>query len=119
MLNVICFLKLVPKQTSFWCFFFPLQVGYDMSRSAARKCYEATGLKPSDVDVVELHDCFSANELITYEALGLCPEGETAALKTLRYPPSYFKTWLSGQEWMQFPEFEFLLLYIIHKICQD
>ena len=33
------------------------------------------GLRPSDVNVVELHDCFSANELITYEALGLCPEG--------------------------------------------
>ncbi|KAF3858680.1 hypothetical protein F7725_011881 [Dissostichus mawsoni] len=46
-------------------------VGYDMSRMAADKCYEAAGLKPSDVDVVELHDCFSANELITYEALGL------------------------------------------------
>ena len=30
-----------------------------------------------DVDVIELHDCFSTNELITYEALGLCPEGET------------------------------------------
>lgn len=51
-----------------------------MSRLAANKCYEAAGLKPSDVDVVELHDCFSANELITYEALGLCPEGKTAAL---------------------------------------
>lgn len=50
-----------------------------MSRCAAKKCYEAAGLKPSDVDVVELHDCFSANELITYEALGLCPEGRTAA----------------------------------------
>lgn len=52
-----------------------------MSQLAAKKCYEAAGLKPSDVDVVELHDCFSANELITYEALGLCPEGKTAALK--------------------------------------
>ena len=33
-------------------------------------------LKPQDVDVIELHDCFSANELITYEALGLCPLGK-------------------------------------------
>ena len=33
-------------------------------------------LKPADVDVIELHDCFSANELITYEALGLCPAGK-------------------------------------------
>jgi acetyl-CoA acetyltransferase len=32
-------------------------------------------VSPSDVDVVELHDCFSANELITYEALGLAEEG--------------------------------------------
>ncbi|XP_078120657.1 sterol carrier protein 2 isoform X2 [Sander vitreus] len=55
-------------------------VGYDMSQSAAKKCYEATGLKPSDVDVVELHDCFSANELITYEALGLCPEGKAGEM---------------------------------------
>ncbi|XP_029309844.1 sterol carrier protein 2 [Cottoperca gobio] len=55
-------------------------VGYDMSRSAANKCYEAAGLKPSDVDVIELHDCFSANELITYEALGLCSEGKAGEL---------------------------------------
>ncbi|TMS09524.1 Non-specific lipid-transfer protein [Larimichthys crocea] len=55
-------------------------VGYDMSRLAAKKCYEVAGLKPTDVDVVELHDCFSANELITYEALGLCPEGKAGEL---------------------------------------
>lgn len=46
-----------------------------MSKEAARKCYEKSGLGPSDVDVIELHDCFSTNELLTYEALGLCPEG--------------------------------------------
>ena len=51
-------------------------VGYDMTRDAARKVYEQSGNGPEDVDVVELHDCFSANELITYEALGLCPEGK-------------------------------------------
>ncbi|XP_072297263.1 sterol carrier protein 2 [Eucyclogobius newberryi] len=51
-------------------------VGYDMSHTAAKKCYNSAGLTPNDVDVVELHDCFSANELITYEALGLCPEGK-------------------------------------------
>jgi acetyl-CoA acetyltransferase len=51
-------------------------VGYDMTRDAARKVYEQSGHGPEDVDVVELHDCFSANELITYEALGLCPEGK-------------------------------------------
>lgn len=46
-----------------------------MTKEAARKCYEKSGLRPTDVDVIELHDCFSANELLTYEALGLCPEG--------------------------------------------
>lgn len=59
---------------------FYVQVGYDMTRTAAQKCFEAAGLKPKDVDVVELHDCFSANELITYEALGLCQEGETVSV---------------------------------------
>ena len=51
-------------------------VGYDMTRAAAQQVYEQSGLGPEDVDVVELHDCFSCNELITYEALGLCPEGQ-------------------------------------------
>ncbi|MGB0061590.1 thiolase C-terminal domain-containing protein, partial [Candidatus Binatus sp.] len=48
-------------------------VGSDLSKSAAHKVYEQSGLGPENVDVVELHDCFSCNELITYEALGLCP----------------------------------------------
>lgn len=47
-----------------------------MTRGAARKVYEAAGIGPDDLDVVELHDCFAHNELITYEALDLCPEGE-------------------------------------------
>ena len=51
-------------------------VGYDMSKEAARRAYEEAGVGPEDVDVIELHDCFSANELITYEALGLAEEGE-------------------------------------------
>jgi sterol carrier protein 2 len=51
-------------------------VGYDLSKAAAHKVYEQSGLGPENVDVVELHDCFSCNELITYEALGLCPEGK-------------------------------------------
>ena len=50
-------------------------VGYDMSREAAQKVYAQAGIGPADLDVVELHDCFAHNELITYEALGLCPEG--------------------------------------------
>jgi acetyl-CoA acetyltransferase len=50
-------------------------VGYDMTAAAARQVYEAAGIGPEALDVVELHDCFTANELITYEALGLTPEG--------------------------------------------
>ena len=50
-------------------------VGYDMTAAAAAQVYEAAGIGPEDVQVVELHDCFSANELITYEGLGLTPEG--------------------------------------------
>jgi len=50
-------------------------VGYDMTVQAAKQVYEKSGIGPEDVDVVELHDCFTANELLTYEGLGLCPEG--------------------------------------------
>jgi sterol carrier protein 2 len=51
-------------------------VGYDMTKQAAERVYEQSGFGPEQVDVVELHDCFSTNELITYEALELCPEGK-------------------------------------------
>lgn len=51
-------------------------VGFDMAKEAARKVYEQAGLGPKDINVVELHDCFTANEVLTYEALGLCNEGE-------------------------------------------
>ena len=50
-------------------------VGYDMTRSAADSVYEQAGIGPQDINVVELHDCFTANELLTYEGLGLCREG--------------------------------------------
>jgi acetyl-CoA acetyltransferase len=53
-------------------------VGYSMAKRAADQVYEAAGIGPEDVDVVELHDCFAQNELITYEALGLCGRGEAA-----------------------------------------
>jgi acetyl-CoA acetyltransferase len=52
-----------------------LLVGYGMAESAARQACEQAGVDPLDVDVVELHDCFAQNELISYEALGLCPRG--------------------------------------------
>jgi acetyl-CoA acetyltransferase len=51
-------------------------VGYDMTRAAAQQAYQQSGCGPEDLDVVELHDCFSTNELISCEALGLCPEGK-------------------------------------------
>ncbi len=50
-------------------------VGYDMTAAAAKAACEEAGVGPEDVDVVELHDCFTSNELITYEGLGLTPEG--------------------------------------------
>jgi len=51
-------------------------VGFDMAKAAADKVYALSGIGPKDVQVVELHDCFTANEVLTYEALGLCGEGE-------------------------------------------
>jgi len=54
--------------------------GFDMTKTAAEKAYKRSKVSPKDVQVVELHDCFSANELITYEALGLCNEGEAGKL---------------------------------------
>jgi acetyl-CoA acetyltransferase len=50
-------------------------VGYDMTAAASRQVQEQTGVGIEDVDMVELHDCFAHNEMITYEGLGLCPEG--------------------------------------------
>jgi acetyl-CoA acyltransferase len=55
-------------------------IGYDMNVKAAQAVYEQSGLGPEDVQVIELHDCFSANELLLYEALGLCGEGDAPAL---------------------------------------
>ncbi|HEY2718900.1 MAG TPA: lipid-transfer protein [Solirubrobacteraceae bacterium] len=51
-------------------------VGADMSPTAAEQALAEAQTAIGEVDVVELHDCFSANELITYEALGLAGEGE-------------------------------------------
>merc|ERR1719244_742470 len=47
-----------------------------MTKLAAEKLYKKAGVSAKDVQVVELHDCFSANELVTYEALGLCEVGK-------------------------------------------
>jgi len=51
-------------------------IGFDMAKACAKQVYDQAGLGPKDVQVVELHDCFTANELLTYEAIGLCKEGE-------------------------------------------
>lgn len=50
-------------------------VGYDISRRAADDVFEAAGVAPTDIPVVELHDCFTVNEVLSYEALRLTPEG--------------------------------------------
>ena len=50
-------------------------VGSNMAKACAEKVYEEAGIGPKDVQVVELHDCFAHNELLTYEALGLCGRG--------------------------------------------
>ncbi|HSK49057.1 MAG TPA: lipid-transfer protein [Solirubrobacterales bacterium] len=55
-------------------------VGSDMSKQAADEAYAEAGVAAAEVDVCELHDCFSANELITYEALGFAAEGEAHKL---------------------------------------
>lgn len=51
-------------------------VGFGVSQLAARKAMDEAQVSIEDVDVIELHDCFSANELITYEALGMAGVGE-------------------------------------------
>ncbi|MEV4236912.1 lipid-transfer protein [Nocardia sp. NPDC049737] len=55
-------------------------IGYDMNVQAAQQVYQQACLGPEDFQVIELHDCFSANELLLYEALGLCGEGEAGKL---------------------------------------
>jgi acetyl-CoA acetyltransferase len=50
-------------------------VGFGMAHAAAQQVYEAAGVGPEDLQVVELHDCFAQNEVLSYEALGLCPKG--------------------------------------------
>ena len=50
-------------------------IGFDMAKAAADQVYEQAGIGPEEIQVVELHDCFTANELLTYEALSLTPEG--------------------------------------------
>jgi len=53
-------------------------VGRGITQRAAASAFAQAGVGPQDVDVVELHDCFTTNEVINYEALGLCGEGEAS-----------------------------------------
>jgi sterol carrier protein 2 len=53
-------------------------VGLELGRIAATAAFEEAGIDPRAVDVAELHDCFTVNEVIAYEALGLCNPGEAA-----------------------------------------
>jgi sterol carrier protein 2 len=53
-------------------------VGYEMTRAAAEQVYRVAGVSPHEMDVVELHDCFAQNEVLTYESLGLCGAGESS-----------------------------------------
>ena len=52
-----------------------VNVNNDCATGSAAQVYAAAGIGPEDVDLVELHDCFTANELISCESLGLTPEG--------------------------------------------
>lgn len=54
--------------------------GCDMTRRAAIEAYKKAGITANDIQVIELHDCFSANELLTYDGLGLTKEGEAHKL---------------------------------------
>ena len=51
-------------------------VGFDMTKKAAQQAYKQAGVNPKNIRVCELHDCFSANEMITIDALGLSDEGK-------------------------------------------
>jgi acetyl-CoA acyltransferase len=55
-------------------------VGAQMTALAAQRVFDRAGRGIEEVDVIELHDCFSTNELLTYEALGMCAPGEGGGL---------------------------------------
>jgi len=51
-----------------------------LTRNASKEAYETAGIEPDDLDLVELHDCFATAELLHYENLGLCGEGEAGRM---------------------------------------
>ena len=50
------------------------------TREAAKTAYEMAGCGPEDLDLVELHDCFATAEILHYENLGLCGDGEAGRM---------------------------------------
>jgi acetyl-CoA acetyltransferase len=70
-------------------------VGLDMTRAAAQQAYEQAGVGPEDIDVIELHDCFAHNELLSYEGLGLCADGGAEQL-VLDGDNSYGGRWVTN-----------------------
>jgi acetyl-CoA C-acetyltransferase len=66
--------------------------GYQLARDTARAAYDSSGMGPSEMDLIELHDAFTIGELVTSEALGLAPEGEGASLVTDGH------SWLGGRQ---------------------
>jgi acetyl-CoA acetyltransferase len=50
------------------------------TRDAAKAAYEMSGVGPDDLDLIELHDCFATAEILHYENLGLCPDGEAGRM---------------------------------------
>ncbi|MHB9287931.1 thiolase C-terminal domain-containing protein [Halobacteriales archaeon Cl-PHB] len=55
-------------------------VGFPASTQAAEQAYQQAGITADDIDVAEVHDCFSITELVTYEDLGFCEKGEGGRL---------------------------------------
>jgi acetyl-CoA acetyltransferase len=51
-----------------------------LTRNAAKEAYEKSGIGPSDLDLIELHDCFATAEILHYENLGICGEGEAGRM---------------------------------------
>ena len=51
-----------------------------LTRNAAKEAYEKAGIGPGDLDLIELHDCFATAELLHYENLGICGEGEAGRM---------------------------------------
>lgn len=61
------------------------------TRNAAAQAYEMAGVGPNDLDLVELHDCFATAEVLHYENLGLCADGEAGKMIDEK------STWLGGR----------------------